>query len=127
MVLPPQELLSPDPSTSFSTASLEACHYRYGTLHRISQRKNHNCATGVCVEYSKILIKKSEADPFGILSGSPCDRFYLLVSTYFHEFYRFREGYSQIVKEAADLGYIERKHIKEIRLSFHNKFEPTIA
>jgi len=62
-----------------------------------------------------------------LLNGSPKTRYYLLVRTYFNEFYRFRDIHSQIVKAAADRGYIERDEVPLARKAFHDAFEGTIA
>lgn len=60
------------------------------------------------------------------LDGCPEARYHLLVRTYFHEFYRFREIYSQIVKAAADRSYIQKEEISGLRKSFHEAFKETI-
>lgn len=61
-----------------------------------------------------------------LLKGSPKTRFYLLVRTYFYEFYRFREIHNQIVKVAADRGYVNRDEVPLARKAFHDAFEGTI-
>lgn len=60
------------------------------------------------------------------LKGSPKTRFYLLVRTYFYEFYRFRETYNQVVKAAAERGYIERNEVAGVRQALHDAFEEAI-
>lgn len=60
------------------------------------------------------------------LKGSPKTRFYLLVRTYFYEFYRFRETHNQVVKAAAGRGYIERNEVAGVRQAFHDAFEEAI-
>lgn len=61
-----------------------------------------------------------------LLKGSPRARYYLLVRTYYNEFYRFRETHHQVVKVATNCGYIKRDDGLLIRKAFHNAFEPTI-
>ncbi len=61
-----------------------------------------------------------------ILKGSPKARYYLLVRTYFYEFYRFRESHHKAVKAATNRGFIKRNEVSEIRNSFHKAFEHTI-
>jgi len=63
---------------------------------------------------------------YALLKGSPKTRYYLLVRMYFYEFYRFREIHNQIVKVAANRGYIERDEVPGVRNAFHNAFENTI-
>lgn len=63
---------------------------------------------------------------YALLNGSPKTRYYLLVRTYFNEFYRFREIYSQVVKAAAERGYIERDEVPMARKAFHDAFKGTI-
>ncbi len=63
---------------------------------------------------------------FRALPGMPHHRFYLLVLTYFHEFYRFRELYSRIAKSAALRGYIRSDSVKTARQAFHDTFGSTI-
>jgi hypothetical protein len=60
------------------------------------------------------------------LRGSPKTRFYLLVRTYFYEFYRFRETYNQVVKAAAERGYMERNEVAGVRQVFHDAFAQAI-
>jgi hypothetical protein len=62
-----------------------------------------------------------------LLKGSPKTRYYLLVRTYFNEFYRFREIHSRTVKAAADRGYISTSELPSARKAFHEAFEGTIA
>lgn len=61
-----------------------------------------------------------------LFRGSPKIRFYLLVRTYFHEFYRFREIHSQVLKAAADRGYVEKDEVPLARKAFHDAFKTTI-
>lgn len=61
-----------------------------------------------------------------LLRGSPRARFYLLVQTYFNEFYRFREIHSQFVKEVSTRGFIKNEDVALIRKSFHDAFKETI-
>lgn len=61
-----------------------------------------------------------------LLSGSPRARYYLLVRTFFYEFYRFREIHHQIVKVAASRGYVDKRDVSSIRKTFHDAFETTI-
>lgn len=61
-----------------------------------------------------------------LLKGSPKTRFYLLVRTYFYEFYRFREIHNQIVKIAAGRGYVNRDEVPLARKAFHDAFEGAI-
>lgn len=63
---------------------------------------------------------------FRALPGMPHDRFYLLVLTYFHEFYRFRELHGRITKAAGLRGYIRGDYVKTARQEFHEAFRPTI-
>lgn len=60
------------------------------------------------------------------LKGSPKTRLYLLIRTYFYEFYRFRETYNKFVKAAAGRGYIDRRAVAGVRQAFHDAFEETI-
>ena len=61
-----------------------------------------------------------------LFRGSPKERFYLLVRTYFHEFYRFREIHSQVLKTAAKRGYIDKDEVPSARQVFHDAFKTTI-
>ena len=61
-----------------------------------------------------------------LLDGSPRARYYLLVRTYFYEFYRFREIHHRVVKTASARGYIVQKEVPEIRKIFHDAFEVAI-
>jgi hypothetical protein len=63
---------------------------------------------------------------FRAMAGMPHDRFYLLVLTYFHEFYRFRELYGRTIKVAAHRDYIQSRYVKTARQEFHDAFGPTI-
>lgn len=85
--------------------------------------------TNNVIDHLNLVVSDLRSLPFmfPILGGSPRDRYYLLVATYFHEFYRFREVFNQVVREAADRGYIERKDVTWIRQEFHDAFKPTIA
>lgn len=85
-------------------------------------------ATNEIINYLNILIADMRELPsmFPVLAGSPRDRFYLLVATYFHEFYRFRETHNQVVKAAAHRGFIKHEDIKVFRQRFHDAFAPTI-
>ncbi|MCS4307811.1 putative nucleotidyltransferase [Rheinheimera pacifica] len=61
-----------------------------------------------------------------LLTGSPKTRYYLLVRTYFNEFYRFREIHNRTVKAAASRGYIESSNVAFVRKAFHEAFESAI-
>jgi len=61
-----------------------------------------------------------------IIKGSPAKRFYLLLRTFFHEFYRFRETFNNFVKVAANCGHLNSEDVKPLRESFHNAFDGAI-
>lgn len=63
---------------------------------------------------------------YALLSGSPRLRYYLLVRTYFYEFYRFREIFNQAVRALQVGGYLKKSEVPEIRKTFHEAFEHTI-
>jgi hypothetical protein len=65
-------------------------------------------------------------DNYVLLKGSPEKRYDLLVRTYFHEFYRFRESFNRVVKAAANRCYIQPHEVPEAREAFHEVFEDTI-
>lgn len=85
-------------------------------------------STNQIIKNLNIVIADMRALPlmFRAMAGMPHDRFYLLVLTYFHEFYRFRELYGRTVKVAAQRGYIKREYVKTARQEFHDAFGPTI-
>lgn len=58
--------------------------------------------------------------------GSPEKRFYLLVRTYFHEFYRVREIFSQVVKGLEVHGLVNKNSVSKMRKIFHDAFQDTI-
>jgi hypothetical protein len=60
------------------------------------------------------------------LKGSPKTRFYLLIRTYFYEFYRFRESFGRIMKAAANRCYIRLHEVPVAREAFYKVFENTI-
>lgn len=80
------------------------------------------------IENLNVVLNDMRALPtdYVLLKGSPKTRFYLLVRTYFYEFYRFREIHHQIVKAAADRGYVRRDEVPLMRKAFHEAFEGTI-
>lgn len=86
-------------------------------------------STNAIIQNLNIVIADMRALPnlFPVLPGQPHHRFYLLVATYFHEFYRFRESFGRTVMIAADRGYVEKKEAKLMRQEFHDVFGPTIA
>jgi len=61
------------------------------------------------------------------LKGSPAPRFYLLVRTFFHEFYRFRETFGIFLKGASEREYLTREDVRTLRKSFHDAFAEIIA
>lgn len=63
---------------------------------------------------------------YRLLAGHPVDRYYLLLRTYFYEFYRFREIHSQVIKESASRGFIEKPQVAIYRKTFHDAFKEVI-
>lgn len=61
-----------------------------------------------------------------LFPGLPDDRYYLLLRTYFHEFYRFREIHNRIVKESAMRGIIKKSQVDSHRKEFHTAFKEAI-
>ena len=60
------------------------------------------------------------------LGGSPWVRYQLLVRTYFHEFYRFRELQNTALAAAVKRGYAARSELKVARRAFHDAVEEAI-
>lgn len=60
------------------------------------------------------------------LAASPRQRFYLLVRTYFYEFYRAREVFNSGLKGLVEHGLADPGSIRETRKMFHEAFEPII-
>lgn len=60
------------------------------------------------------------------LAASPRQRFYLLVRTYFYEFYRAREVFNSGLKGLVGHGIVKPENIRETRKMFHEAFEPAI-
>lgn len=61
-----------------------------------------------------------------LLRGSPATRFYLLVRTFFYEFYRFREIFNTFLKAASERGYLSREDVRSARKNFHDMFSEVI-
>lgn len=80
------------------------------------------------IENLNVVLNDMRALPenYVLFRGSPKERFYLLVRTYFHEFYRFREIHNQVVKAAANRGYIDKDEVPIARQIFHDAFKTTI-
>lgn len=80
------------------------------------------------VDNLNIILSDLRALPthYVLLKGSPQARYQLLVRTYFYEFYRFRETYSQFVKVAESRGFIEKQDVPKLRNAFHDVFKDTI-
>jgi hypothetical protein len=85
-------------------------------------------STNEIIENLNIVIDDMRVLPtmFPVLVGSPERRFYLLVATYFHEFYRFREAFISTTKSAVQRGYLEKKQAKDAQQSFHDAFGTAI-
>lgn len=62
----------------------------------------------------------------GILGGSPWTRYELLVRTFFHEFYRFRELLNTMLSSVAKRGIISKEELSIARAAFHGAIEGTI-
>ncbi|WP_139149239.1 hypothetical protein [Nitrosospira sp. Nsp13] len=74
-----------------------------------------------------VLIDMRElSNNYVLLKGSPEKRYYLLVRTYFHEFYRFRESFNRVIKAAASRRYIQPDEVPRARKAFQYAFEDTI-
>lgn len=58
-----------------------------------------------------------------IFSGSPKQRFYLLIRTYFNEFYRTREIFAQILHGLKSQNRITKAEVKGIRKTYHDAFK----
>ena len=54
--------------------------------------------------------------------GSPRKRFYLLVRTFFNEFYRFKDIYSIFLKKLKDHGLLDKKTVNEVKDMFIEEF-----
>lgn len=80
------------------------------------------------IEHLNMVLADMRALPtrYVLLDGPPKARFYLLVRTFFYEFYRFREIHHQVVKAASARGYIGRKEVPNIRKVFHDAFATAI-
>lgn len=61
-----------------------------------------------------------------ILPGSPHKRIQLLTRTFFYEFYRFRELFSQGIQVFGKLNKIPKAEISEARNAFHETFKGEI-
>lgn len=85
--------------------------------------------TNQIIENLNLVLADLRALPsnYVILKGSPKTRYYLLVRTYYYEFYRFRETHHRIVRIAANRGYIEHDNVPAARNAFHEAFETTIS
>lgn len=64
---------------------------------------------------------------YSLTPFNPRHQFYFYVHAFFHEFYRVREIYSQTVKAASDIGWIQKSEVASIRHNFHEVFEKTIS
>jgi len=62
---------------------------------------------------------------YASLAGSPKDRFYLLVRTFFYEFQRFREIMNIVIKALQRRGVVKKEEVGKIREAFHKCFEET--
>jgi hypothetical protein len=54
--------------------------------------------------------------------GSPRKRFYLLVRTFFNEFYRFKDIYSIFLKKLKNHGLLDKKTVNEVKIDFIDEF-----
>lgn len=63
---------------------------------------------------------------YTLLPGPPRIRFYLLIRTYFYEFYRFKEIFNKAIKGFQRGGYIEKTETLNIRDVFYKTFEHTL-
>jgi len=62
---------------------------------------------------------------YASLAGSPKDRFYLLVRTFFYEFQRFREIMNIVIKALQRRGVVKKENIGKMREEFNKCFEET--
>lgn len=60
-------------------------------------------------------------------SGDSKDRTYLLMRTFFYEFFRVKEIFFSFLKELLRLGFFERSNLKSIREGFAKFFENAIT
>lgn len=65
-------------------------------------------------------------EKYKALPGSPEKRFHVLLRSFFHEFYRFREILGIFLSLAAKNGHIEKEGVKPIKDEFHNSFKNII-
>jgi hypothetical protein len=73
-----------------------------------------------------ILDLRSLAKTHSLLGGSPWMRYELLVRTFFHEFYRFRELLNTVLSAVAKRGHISKEELSIARAAFHGAIEQTI-
>lgn len=66
------------------------------------------------------------AESHVLFRGSPKKRYYLLIRVYFHEFYRSREIFSQVLHALKSQGRTTKEEIRFIRETFHDAFAETI-
>jgi hypothetical protein len=64
-------------------------------------------------------------DSYFMFKVSPRKRFYLLVRTYFHEFYRIREIFNRNIRVLEARGFLKKEDTKQIRKIFLEAFKET--
>lgn len=84
--------------------------------------------TNEVIDHLNLVIRDLRALPqnFAILGGSPWNRYELLVRTFFHEFYRFRELLNTVLSAVAKRGHITKEELTTARDAFHGALEHTI-
>lgn len=84
--------------------------------------------TNEVIDHLNLVLRDLRALPrnFALLGGSPWTRYELLVRTFFHEFYRFREVLSTVLSAVAKRGHITKEELALARDAFHRAIEDTI-
>lgn len=80
------------------------------------------------IDHLNLVLSDLRALPknFPLLGGSPWMRYELLVRTFFHEFYRFRELLNTVLSAVEKRGHISKEELSIARTAFHSTIEDTI-